>query len=127
MVIGCIPGADVTATLADGSFTGRIGVQYGETSVHLSGTIRRTAETPLRVAVHAEGQDRLPSVRAAGDIFVELTPTGPGSTEVAIVAEFTFSGLLAVLARSATKIMGPQLMASFGRCLAEKALRGPAG
>ena len=124
-VIGCIPGAAVTGANDDGTYSGRIGVQYGETSVHLSGTIRRTAAAPLRVAVHAEGQDRLPSVRATGDITVELAPAGPAETEVAVTAEFSFSGVLAVVAGSATKIMGPRLLASFGRCLAERAGGGP--
>lgn len=119
-VIGCIPGASVTATNSDGTFAGRIGVQYGETSVHLAGTIRRTLDEPLRVAVHAEGQDGLRSVRASGDITVDLAPTGDRATEVTVTAEFSFAGVLGPLARSATKIMGPQLLTSFGRCLGEK-------
>lgn len=120
-VIGCIPGASVTAANSDGTFAGRIGVQYGETSVHLAGTIRRTLDEPLRVAVHAEGHDGLGSVRATGDITVELAPTGDQTTEVVVTAEFSFAGVLGPLARSATKIMGPQLLTSFGRCLGERA------
>lgn len=120
-VIDCIPGASITATNPDGTFSGRIGVQYGETSVHLAGAIRRTLGEPLRVGVHAEGQDGLGSVRASGDITVELASSGESATEVTITAEFSFAGVLAPLARSATKIMGPQLMTSFGRCLGERA------
>lgn len=119
-VVGCIPGASVTADHGDGSYAATIGVHYGDTGVRFTGVARLAVPAPERIAVHAEGQDGMSTIKATGDITLDLTADGAGGTVVALSAAFDFSGILAPLARSATKIVGPQLIRSFTRCLSEK-------
>ncbi len=120
-VIGCIPGASVTGLNEDGSYAARIGVQYGETSVHFTGRIWPERMSPTGLRVRADGQDSLKSIRANGEIFLDFSEMGPVSTSVDLTVSFAFSGILAPLARSATKIVGPQLLRSFTGCLATRA------
>jgi carbon-monoxide dehydrogenase small subunit len=119
-VVGCIPGASVTADHGDGSYSATIGVHYGDTGVRFTGVARLAAPAPERLLVHAEGQDGVGTIKATGDITLQLSPEGAGGTAVELSATFDFSGLLAPLARSATKIVGPQLIRSFTRCLTAK-------
>jgi len=119
-VVACIPGASVTADHGDGSYAATIGVQYGDTGVKFAGVARLAAPAPDRIVVHAEGQDGIGTIKATGDIALELSADGAGGTAIALSATFDFSGILAPLARSATKIVGPQLIRSFTRCLSEK-------
>ena len=122
-VVGCIPGAAVVADNGDGMYTAAIGVQYGETGVRFTGSVRIVQTAASDVAVRADGQDPLGSVRAQGEIRLVLGEHVADGTPVDLAAEFTFTGILAPLARSATKIIGPQLMKSFARCLATKLAR----
>lgn len=119
-VVACIPGASVTADHGDGSYAATIGVQYGDTGVKFAGVASLATPTQDRIVVHAEGQDGIGTIKATGDITLELAAEGAGGTAVALSATFDFSGILAPLARSATKIVGPQLIRSFTRCLSEK-------
>lgn len=123
-VIGCIPGAAVTADAGDSSYEAAIGVQYGETGMRFTGTVRIVRSAPSDFSVRAEGQDRLGSVRAEGEIRLTIGTAEAGGTPVDLVAEFAFAGVLAPVARSATRIVGPQLMKSFARCLAAKVSSG---
>ena len=118
-VIACIPGATVTARNGDGTYAASIGVQYGETGVRLSGTVVVASAADDELVVEARGQDGIGSVRAEGRIRVKLSAEGEGS-RAEVAAEFTFGGVLAPLARSATRIAGPQLLRSFGQCLARR-------
>ncbi len=120
-VIGCIPGASVSGRNEDGSHAARIGVQYGETSVHFAGVVRLERTSPTTLRVRAEGQDGLKSIRAEGEIVLTFAEATGESTTVELAASFAFSGVLAPLGRAATKMVGPQLMKSFGACLAAKA------
>ena len=119
-VVACIPGAAVTANNGDGSYAAAIGVQYGETGVRIGGTVRVDRPSDDRATVRAEGQDGAGTVRAQGEIRVALGQWDGSVTPVDVEADFTFGGVLAPLARSATRIVGPQLLRSFGRCLASK-------
>ena len=119
-VIGCIPGATVTSDNGDGTYAAGIGVHYGETGVRFTGTVRVDRPSDDVVAVSAEGKDGAGAVRADGRIRLTIGEWDGASTAVQIDAEFTFSGVLAPLARSATKIVGPQLLATFGRGLSAR-------
>lgn len=118
-VIECIPGASITRRDPDGTYGATIGVQYGETGVRLSGSVEVDPVSADEIVVRARGQDGVGSVRAEGRIRLALAP-GEAGTVVDLDAEFTFGGVLAPLARSATRIVGPQLLRSFGRCLASR-------
>jgi carbon monoxide dehydrogenase subunit G len=120
-VIGCIPGASVKGEPEAGVYAASIGVQYAETGVRFDGTVRVTESAEDRLTVRAEGRDGVGTVRAEGVIRLTLGADGAAGTAVDIAAEFTFSGVLAPLARSATRIVGPQLLRSFARCLAARA------
>ncbi|MBM4434010.1 MAG: hypothetical protein FJ028_02665 [Chloroflexi bacterium] len=120
-VIGCIPGATVKGEGQAGVYDAAIGVQYAETGVRFEGTVRIAESGDDRVTVRAEGRDRVGAVRAEGVIRLTLGAAGEAGTPVDLAAEFTFSGVLAPLARSATKIVGPQLLRSFAACLAARA------
>lgn len=124
-VVACIPGASVTADNGDGSYAATIGVHYGDTGVKFAGVARLATPAPDRIDVHAEGQDGVGTIKATGDIALELSPDEAGGTTVALSATFAFSGILAPLARSATRIVGPQLIRSFTRCLSQKFADGP--
>ena len=118
-VIACIPGASATGAPVDGAYPATIGVQYGETGIRFAGTVRLAWEG-ARLDVSAEGQDARGTVRAQGTIRLVLHEDEAARVPVDLEAEFSFSGILAPLARSATGIVGPQLLKSFGRCLASK-------
>ena len=119
-VIACIPGATIGVANDDGSYEAKIGVQYGETSVHFSGLVRLERTAPRILLVRAEGQDGLKSIRAEGEIVLTFAEAPEGGTTMDLAASFSFSGILAPLGRAATKMVGPQLMKSFGACLAAK-------
>ena len=119
-VVACIPGATIGTLHDDGSYEAKIGVQYGETSVHFSGLVRLERSAPTVLRVRAEGQDGLKSIRAEGDIVLTFAVAATGGTTMDLAASFSFSGILAPLGRAATKMVGPQLMKSFGACLAAK-------
>ena len=119
-VVGCVPGASVTADHGDGSYAATIGVHYGDTGVRFAGIARLLEPAADNVTVHAEGQDGIGTIKATGDIVLELAPDGTGGTAVTLTATFAFSGVLAPLARSATKIVGQQLIRSFTKCLSAK-------
>ncbi|MBM4420016.1 MAG: hypothetical protein FJ034_00210 [Chloroflexi bacterium] len=117
-VVGCIPGATVTATNPDGSHAATIGVHYADAGVRFAGTVRAASDGDSMV-VSASGKDGPGTVSATGAIRLVMRADGAG-TSMDVQAEFEFGGLLAPIARSATKIVGPHLLEAFGSCLVSK-------
>ncbi len=122
-IIGCIPGATVTGQNPDGSWAAVIGVQYGETGVRFDGTVQPMTQSPDEIVVAASGRDGKGTINATGEIRLGLAAAGTG-TAVALTASFGFTGILAPLARSATKFVGPRMLQSFGKCLASRVSAG---
>ena len=118
-VVGCIPGAMITGTNPDGTYAALIGVTFGDTGVRFTGTVRATSADAGTVVVSATGRDGPGSISATGEIKLSLAAAGEG-TAMDLSATFDFSGILAPLGRSATKIVGPRLLESFGSCLVSK-------
>lgn len=124
--IECIPGAWIEERVGPDAYRGGIGVRYGDVAIRFSGAFASERENDGSVVVHASGEGG-GQVSAAAEIRVTSSDDG-GSLGIGITADLEFTGLLAPLANSAARAVGPGLMARFAERLAERLRSGmPAG
>ena len=95
-VASCLPGAELTETLGDDKYGGRVAVRMGPVRLQFAGTAEITErdEAAKRIVVHATGAEERGRGQASMVVSATLAAAGRG-TKVAVSQDLQLAGAAA--------------------------------
>jgi uncharacterized protein len=128
-VVVCMPGAELTETIDDRNYKGKVRVKLGPVSLSFAGkvTMEERDDDAHRVVLKGSGMEQRGKGRAAATVTASAEATGEG-TRVQVVQDLQVQGQVASLSRGMMGDVTAKLTQQFADCL-EKNLRAeePAG
>jgi len=127
----CMPGAELTETVDDHTWKGKVLMKLGPVSLSFAGTVAMTErdDDAHRAVLSAKGMEQKGKGAANASVTSWLEP-GDGQTTVKMTAEIQLTGAVAQLSRGLLPEVSKKLTAQFAECL-EATLRAesvsPAG
>jgi uncharacterized protein len=120
-VASCLPGAELTETLGDDRYGGRVTVRMGPVRLQFAGTAEITErdEAAKRIVVHAAGAEERGRGQASMVVSATLAPTGRG-TKVAVAQDLQLAGAAAQYGRGMISDVTAVLMRDFATNLANQ-------
>ncbi|HEX2318939.1 MAG TPA: SRPBCC family protein [Streptosporangiaceae bacterium] len=118
-VATCLPGAELTETLGDDKYGGRVAVRMGPVKLQFAGTAEITErdEAAKRIVVHAAGAEERGRGQANMIVSATLAPAG-GGTKVAVSQDLQLAGAAAQYGRGMISDVTSVLMRDFANNLA---------
>ena len=116
----CMPGAELTETLDERSWKGKVNMKLGPVSLSFAGTVaieEREDETH-RVVLHAKGMEAK-GKGAANAVVTSWLESGSEDTTVKMRAEIHLTGSVAQLSRGLLPEVSKRLTQQFADCLQE--------
>jgi carbon monoxide dehydrogenase subunit G len=127
-VAPCMPGAELTETVDERTWKGRVNMKLGPVSLAFAGTVtmedRDDAEH--RVVLHAKGMEQK-GKGAANAVVTSWLEPGEDATLVKMSADIQLTGAVAQLSRGLLPEVSRKLTAQFADCLHETMLAGESG
>ena len=127
----CMPGAELTETVDDHTWKGKVLMKLGPVSLSFAGTVAMTErdDDAHRAVLTAKGMEQKGKGAANASVTSWLEP-GDGQTTVKMIADIQLTGAVAQLSRGLLPEVSKKLTAQFADCL-EATLRAesvsPAG
>lgn len=117
-VAPCLPGAELTETVDERTWKGRVAVRLGPVSLSFTGTVgmRERDDDAHRVVLHARGTEQRGKGAAAATVTAWLVP-GSGATDVKMISDIQLTGAVAQLSRGLLPEVSRKLTAQFAQCL----------
>jgi carbon monoxide dehydrogenase subunit G len=119
-VAPCLPGAELTETLDDRSWKGRVNLKFGPVSMSFAGTVRMTErdDQAHRVVLLAKGVEQKGKGAATATVTSWLEPaSSDGETIVHTSADISLTGAAAQLSRGLLPEVSKKLTQQFVDCL----------
>lgn len=119
----CLPGAELTETVDDRTWKGKVNMKLGPVSMTFSGTvaIEERDDDAHRVVLRAKGMESKGKGAANAAVTSWLEP-GAGTTTVKMVADIQLTGAVAQLSRGLLPEVSRKLTQQFADCLQENML-----
>lgn len=123
MIAPCMPGAELTETVDERTWKGKVNMKLGPVSLSFAGTVEidERDDSDHRVKLHAKGMEQKGKGAANASVTSWLEPSADGTT-VRMVADVQLMGALAQLSRGLLPEVSKQLTAQFAQCLRETIL-----
>lgn len=123
-VAACLPGAELTETLGEDQYGGRVAVRMGPVRLQFAGTAEITErdEAAKHVVVHAAGAEERGRGQASMVVSATLTAAGRG-TKVAVSQDLQLSGAAAQYGRGMIADVTAVLLRDFSANLAKQIAR----
>jgi carbon monoxide dehydrogenase subunit G len=120
-VATCLPGAELTETLGDDKYGGRVAVRMGPVRMRFAGTAEITErdEAAKRIVVHAAGAEERGRGQASMVVSATLATAGRG-TKVAVSQDLQLAGAAAQYGRGMISDVTSVLMRDFAANLARQ-------
>ncbi len=127
-VASCLPGAELTETLGDDKYGGRIAVRMGPVRLQFAGTAEITErdEAAKRIVVHATGAEERGRGQASMLVSATLAAAGRG-TKAAVTQDLQLAGAAAQYGRGMIADVTAVLMRDFAANLANQIARAERG
>jgi carbon monoxide dehydrogenase subunit G len=125
----CLPGAELTETVDERTWKGRVNMKFGPVSMSFAGQVEMAErdDAAHRVVLHARGTEQKGKGAADATVTSWLEPDG-GGTAVRMEADITLIGAAAQLSRGLIPEVSKQLTQQFADCLeANLGVAGAAG
>ncbi|HUB96831.1 MAG TPA: SRPBCC family protein [Stellaceae bacterium] len=105
-VAPCLPGAELTGTIDDKTYKGKVAARLGPVAVSFAGTARleEVDAAGRRVRVKATGSEEKGRGGAQAVVEFRLSQTAPRATRVSIVTDLALNGAVAQYGRGAAMI-----------------------
>ncbi|HZD18894.1 MAG TPA: SRPBCC family protein [Actinomycetota bacterium] len=118
-VAPCMPGAELTETVDERTWKGKVNLKLGPVSLAFAGTVsmEERDETAHRVVLHAKGLEQKGKGAANAVVTSWLEPSGDGTTTVRMTADIQLSGAVAQLSRGLLPEVSRKLTRQFADCL----------
>ena len=116
----CLPGAELTETVDDRTWKGKVNMKLGPVSLSFAGTvhIEERDDAAHRVRLQAKGMEQKGKGAANASVTSWLEPEGD-ETSVKMVADIQLTGAVAQLSRGLLPEVSRRLTAQFAECLHE--------
>jgi carbon monoxide dehydrogenase subunit G len=126
-VAPCMPGAELTETVDDSTWKGKVNMRLGPVSLAFAGTVsmEERDEDEHRVVLHARGMEQK-GKGAANAVVTSWLEQGQDETRVKMTADIQLSGAVAQLSRGLLPEVSRKLTAQFAECLHEGMLAAEA-
>jgi uncharacterized protein len=113
-VASCLPGTELTETLGDDKYTGRVAVRMGPVRLQFAGTadITERNEAAKRIVVHASGAEEKGRGQASMTVTATLARAGQG-TKVDVTQDLQLAGAAAQYGRGMISDVTSVLMHDF--------------
>ena len=115
----CMPGAELTETIDDQHWKGKVNVKFGPVSLSFAGTVEMTErdDAAHRAVLHAKGMEAKGKGAANATVTSWLEPASEGETTVKMTADITLTGAAAQLSRGLLPEISKKLTQQFADCL----------
>jgi uncharacterized protein len=127
-VAPCMPGAELTETVNDHTWKGKVNVKLGPVSLSFAGTvtIEDRDDEAHRVVLSAKGMEQRGKGAANAKVTSWLEPVGTDTT-VRMTSDLTLSGAVAQLSRGLLPEVSKRLTKEFADCLEQTLSAGSTG
>ena len=117
-VVPCMPGAELTETIDDQNWKGKVTIKLGPVSLTFAGkvTMAELDEAAHRAVMKASGMEQRGKGAASATITSTLASNGPG-THVTIAQDLKVSGQVAQFSRGMMQDVSNKLTQQFADCL----------
>jgi uncharacterized protein len=117
-VAPCMPGAQLTETIDDRNWRGRVTMKFGPVALSFAGTVtmQERDDDAHRVMLHAAGMEQRGKGAANATVTSWLEPAGD-ATHVHMQAEVALTGAVAQLSRGLLPDISAKLTEQFATCL----------
>ncbi|MDH4112822.1 MAG: SRPBCC family protein [Actinomycetota bacterium] len=115
----CMPGAELTETIDERNWRGKVNMKFGPVSLSFAGTVEMTErdDDAHRAALHAKGMEQKGKGAANATVTSWLEPADAGLTTVKMTADITLTGAAAQLSRGLLPEISKKLTTQFAECL----------
>ena len=115
----CMPGAELTETVDDRTWKGRVSMKFGPVAMSFAGTVvmQERDDAAHRVVLSAKGMEQKGKGAANATVTSWLEPTDDGSTVVKMEADISLTGAAAQLSRGLMPEVSRKLTQQFADCL----------
>lgn len=119
-VAPCMPGAELTETIDDRNWKGKLTMKFGPVSMSFAGsvTLEERDEAAHRVVLHAKGTEQKGKGAADAKVTSWLEAVDAG-TAVKMQADMTLTGAAAQLSRGLLPEVSKRLTQQFADCLGQ--------
>jgi carbon monoxide dehydrogenase subunit G len=117
-VAPCLPGAELTETVDDRNWKGKVLMKLGPVSLSFAGSVAMDERDDVdhRVVLHAKGMEQK-GKGAANAVVTSWLEPGEGVTTVKMRADITLTGAVAQLSRGLLPDISKKLTQQFADCL----------
>jgi uncharacterized protein len=117
-VAPCMPGAELTETVDETTWKGKVNMRLGPVSLAFAGTVsmEERDEIEHRVVLHARGMEQK-GKGAANAVVTSWLEPADAETQVKMTADIQLSGAVAQLSRGLLPEVSRKLTAQFAECL----------
>jgi carbon monoxide dehydrogenase subunit G len=117
-VAPCMPGAELTETIDDRNWKGKVLMKLGPVSLSFAGSVSMDERDDVghRVVLHAKGMEQK-GKGAANAVVTSWLEPGDGVTNVKMQADITLTGAVAQLSRGLLPDISKKLTQQFADCL----------
>ena len=117
-VAPCMPGAELTETIDDRNWKGKVLMKLGPVSLSFAGSVAMDERDDVghRVVLHAKGMEQK-GKGAANAVVTSWLEPGDGVTIVKMQADITLTGAVAQLSRGLLPDISKKLTQQFADCL----------
>jgi len=117
-VAPCMPGAELTETIDDRNWKGKVLMKLGPVSLSFAGSVSMDERDDVghRVVLHAKGMEQK-GKGAANAVVTSWLEPGDGVTTVKMQADITLTGAVAQLSRGLLPDISKKLTQQFADCL----------
>lgn len=126
-VVPCMPGAELTETVDDRTWKGKVTIKLGAVSLTFKGTVSMTErdDDAKRVALDAKGMEARGKGQATATVTSTMTATDDGGTRVDMHTDLSLSGQAAQMGRGMIGDVSQRLASEFAECVAEELTAQP--
>jgi carbon monoxide dehydrogenase subunit G len=124
----CMPGAELTETVDDRTWRGKVHVKFGPVQMAFTGTVvvEERDDAAHRARLSAKGTEQRGKGAANATVESWLEPAGSDGTTVHIRSDITITGAAAQLSRGLLPEISKLLTKQFAECLEAKVTEEPA-
>ncbi|MGZ8602504.1 MAG: SRPBCC family protein [Actinomycetota bacterium] len=115
----CMPGAELTETIDEQHWKGKVNVKFGPVSLSFAGTVELTErdDAAHRAVLHAKGMEAKGKGAANATVTSWLEPAAEALTTVKMTADIALTGAAAQLSRGLLPEISKKLTQQFADCL----------
>lgn len=120
-VAPCMPGAEITDTVDENNWKGKVNIKLGPVAMAFAGKLTREEvdEAAHRVVLKAKGQETRGKGMASATITSELE-SGGAETNVRVITDLQISGAAAQYGRGLIADVSERFTQEFAECLARR-------